>query len=137
VRRRETKRVYPEISDALTTPPANATGHAFNAAIAGARLLQTRTLNANDPEDRPVIPERGWQCFATYHDELAATVVVDYLRRNDCPAQLAGRSGLLEGSVQVLVPGELLHRARWLWGQAELTESELQFLISGELPGGP
>jgi hypothetical protein len=28
-----------------------------------------------------MIHERGWECFATYHDELAAGVVAEYLRR--------------------------------------------------------
>ena len=26
-----------------------------------------------------MIRERGWECFASYHDELAAGVVADYL----------------------------------------------------------
>jgi len=82
-----------------------------------------------------MIRERGWELFGTCPDELAATVVVDYLRRNECPAELAGGPGVLDAGVQVLVPGQLLHRARWLWAQADLTESELHFLISGELPG--
>jgi hypothetical protein len=73
-----------------------------------------------------MIQERGWECLATYHDELAASVIVDCLCKNDCPAQLAGRSGVINISVRVLVPGELLHRARWLWAQADLTEAELQ-----------
>lgn len=83
-----------------------------------------------------MIPERGWQIFATYRDEIAAGVVVDYLRRNDCPAKVSGTvSADVDSSVNVLVPGELLHRARWLWSQADLTEAELQYLITGELPG--
>jgi hypothetical protein len=83
-----------------------------------------------------VIREPGWECFAVYHDELAAEVVASYLRRNDCPAQITGRAGAaLEPSVRVIVPGELLHRARWLWAQAALTEAELQYLATGELPG--
>jgi hypothetical protein len=83
-----------------------------------------------------MVRERGWECFAVYHDELAAGVVVDYLRRNDCPAQVAGRAGMgLDPDVSVLVPGELIHRAKWLWAQADLTEAELHFLISGELSG--
>jgi hypothetical protein len=83
-----------------------------------------------------VIRERGWECFAVYHDELAAEVVAGYLRRNDCPAQIAGRAGAaLEPGVRVIVPGELLHRARWLWAQADLTEAELEYLATGELPG--
>ena len=83
-----------------------------------------------------MIRERGWECFAVYHDELAAGVVVDHLLRNDCPAQIAGRTGIgPDSGVRVLVPGELLHRAKWLWAQADLTEAELNYLISGELPG--
>jgi hypothetical protein len=86
--------------------------------------------------DDVVIRERGWESFAIYHDELAAGVVAEYLRRNDCPAQVAGSAGTaLEPSVRVLVPGELLHRARWLWATADLTEAELQYLATGELPG--
>jgi hypothetical protein len=83
-----------------------------------------------------MIQERGWQIFATYRDEIAAGVVVDYLRHNDCPAAVSGTvSADVDSHVNVLVPSELLHRARWLWSQADLTEGELQFLISGELPG--
>ena len=83
-----------------------------------------------------MIQERGWQIFAIYRDEIAAGVVVDYLRRNDCPAKVSGAvSADIDSRVSVLVPGELSHRARWLWSQADLTEGELQFLISGELPG--
>jgi hypothetical protein len=63
-----------------------------------------------------VIRERGWKSFAVYHDELSAGVVADYLRRNDCPAQVMGCAGTaLDNGVRVLVPGELLHRAQWLW----------------------
>lgn len=84
-----------------------------------------------------VIRERGWECFAIYRDELAAGVVVQYLRRNDCPAQLTGSAGAaLQPGVRVMVPGELIHRAKWLWAQADLTEAELQYLATGELPGG-
>lgn len=83
-----------------------------------------------------MIKERGWQRFATYSNEIAAKVVVDYLHRGDCPAQVGGSVGAAIGSgVHVLVPGELLHRAKWLWARADLTEQELHFLVSGELPG--
>lgn len=41
-----------------------------------------------------MIREREWECFAAYHDELAAGVVVDYPLRNDCPVQVAGRAGV-------------------------------------------
>lgn len=84
-----------------------------------------------------MIRERGWESFAVYHDELAAGVVADYLRRNECPAQVVGSAGvaLQTAEVHVLVPGELLHRAKWLWETAELTDAELRYLATGELPG--
>ena len=84
-----------------------------------------------------MIKQRGWERFATYNNELAAKVVVDYLARHDCPAQVSGCAGAnINSGVHVLVPGELLHRARWLWAQADLTEQELNFLASGELTAG-
>lgn len=84
-----------------------------------------------------MIRERGWESFAIYHDELAAGVVADYLCRNDCPAHVVGSAGVaLEPGVRVVVPGELLHRAKWLWAKADLTEAELRYLATGELPGG-
>lgn len=88
------------------------------------------------PRSVTVIAERGWQIFATYRDPIAAGVVADYLRRNDCPAQVTGTTPAeVDSHASVLVPGALLHRARWLWSLADLTEGELQLLISGELPG--
>ena len=83
-----------------------------------------------------MIPEREWQVFAQYADQIAAGVVVDYLHRNDCPAQVSGSVPAdLDSGVSVLVPGAFMHRARWLWSQADLTEGELHYLITGELPG--
>jgi hypothetical protein len=84
-----------------------------------------------------MILERGWQCFAVYDNEVSAGVTADYLRRNNCPAEVAAKPFPdLQAGVQVVVPGELLHRARWLWSQADLSEAELHYLISGELPDG-
>ena len=52
-------------------------------------------------------------------------------------SKVVGRAGVgPHPGVQVLAPGELLHRARWLWAQADLPEAELHYLICGELPGG-
>ncbi len=83
-----------------------------------------------------MIQERGWQIFATYRDEMAAGVVADYLRNNDCVAEVSGTvSAGLDSRVDVLVPAELMHRARWLWSQADFTDGELRYLATGELPG--
>lgn len=52
-----------------------------------------------------VIREREWETFAIYHDEVAAGVVADYLRRNECPAQVVGSAGTaLEPGVRVMCP---------------------------------
>jgi hypothetical protein len=84
-----------------------------------------------------MIQERGWQCFAVYDNEPSAGAVVDYLTRNNCPAEVAAKPFPdVQAGVQVVVPTELIHRARWLWSQADLSEGELQVLISGALPGG-
>ena len=74
-----------------------------------------------------------------FTDQASAAVVTEYLLRNGCPARAAFSSpGLdLSPSVEVMVPGELLHRAKWLWAQAEVSESELVYLSTGELSGGP
>lgn len=81
-----------------------------------------------------MIRERGWECFAIYPNELAAGVVADYLRRSGCPAEVAGSAGTaLDAGVRVVVPGELLHRAKWLWAKADMTEAELHYLATGEL----
>jgi hypothetical protein len=78
-----------------------------------------------------------WECFLTYPDEASASAVAGYLSAHGCPAQVAASSpGLdLTPSVEVLVPGHLLHRARWLWAQADLTAGELEYLATGRLPG--
>jgi hypothetical protein len=84
-----------------------------------------------------MIHERGWRIFVAYPDEASATVVADYLRLNDCPALVVPPfpGPDLAPSAAVLVPGELMHRARWLWEQAQVSEAELTYLSTGTLPG--
>ena len=84
-----------------------------------------------------MIRERGWERFVGFRDVASATAAAGYLAQHDLPTRVeAGSPGVDMSLVAyVLVPGELLHRARWLWAQAELTESELHFLAAGELSG--
>ena len=83
-------------------------------------------------------PELGWLCFAKVDNALSAQVVADYLIANDCPAELtASPFPDIQAGVEVRVPAQLIHRARWLWFQTELSDAEFHFLVSGELPGGP
>jgi hypothetical protein len=82
-----------------------------------------------------MIRERAWQVFVAYPDEASATVVAEYLRLNNCPAivipPFPGPD--LAPSAAVLVPGQLIHRARWLWAQAQVSEAELIYLSMGAL----
>ena len=84
-----------------------------------------------------MIRDAGWECFIAFADQASAMVVAGYLQHNDCPARVALASpGLdLSPSAEVLVPGQLLHRARWIWAQADLSEGELAYLSTGRLPG--
>jgi hypothetical protein len=86
-----------------------------------------------------MIREKDWEPFSSFPNEASASVVAEYLRRNDCPAQVAAGSPWPDAptAAVVLVPGEFMHRARWLWSQRELTEGELEYLVTGKLPGTP
>jgi hypothetical protein len=84
-----------------------------------------------------VIAERSWRCFAVYDNEITAGLVAEFLTRNYCPAEVAARPfPELQVGVQVVVPGELLHRARWLCSQSDVSDAELLYLSTGELQGG-
>jgi hypothetical protein len=85
-----------------------------------------------------MIHDKGWLVFVAFPDEASATVVAEYLRLNDCLARVIPPcpGPDLAPSAVVLVPGELLHRARWLWEQAQVSEAELIYLAIGELPVG-
>ncbi len=84
-----------------------------------------------------------WQCFLSFPDEAAAAPVAHYLRLYDCPALVfPGAPGFdLGPTARVLVPAEFLRRARHLWAHADtlgdLTEGELEYLATGQLPGAP
>ena len=76
--------------------------------------------------------EKSWEHCVTCPDGASAAVAAAYLERNGCPA-------IVVAGGEVLVPGELLHRARWLWAQVDvsnLTKGELEYLMTGRLPGG-
>jgi hypothetical protein len=84
-----------------------------------------------------MVRERGWVCFCIYDNEMSARVAADYLIQNNCPAAVTAKPFPdVQAGVQVVVPGELLHRARWLLSQAELSDAELRYLSSGELSDG-
>ena len=74
-------------------------------------------------------------------DEGSAAAIAEYLHLHDCPALVfAMTPGIdLTPPAEVRVPAELMRRARYVWALAaaepELTEGELIYLATGELPG--
>jgi hypothetical protein len=73
-------------------------------------------------------------------DMPTAVVVAEYLRLHECLAiAFPIPPGFELGpTAEVRVPSELLHRARWFWALADmesLTDAELEWLATGELPG--
>ena len=79
-----------------------------------------------------------WRCFLACSSEGAATPVVHYLRLHDCPALVfpVWSSSDLPPTAEVRVPVEFLSRARHIWkGAGDLTDGELEYLATGELPG--
>ena len=78
-----------------------------------------------------------WQSFASYPDLASAEVVAGLLRSNGVPVQVAADEpvpGLVK-VVQIAVPSDLLHRAKWVTSQVQSTDAELIFLATGRLEG--
>jgi hypothetical protein len=85
-----------------------------------------------------MIQEKPYERFMGFADTLSAVAAAAYLEQNGVPSRVEAGSPNVDFSngAFVLVPGHLAHRARWLWAQSDLTETELQFLATGELDGG-
>ena len=85
-----------------------------------------------------MIQDKPWERFMGFSDTPSAVAAAAYLEQNGVPSRVEAGSPNVDFSdaAFVLVPGHLAHRARWLWAQSDLTESELQYLATGELDGG-
>lgn len=80
-----------------------------------------------------------WQEFAVYYNASSAEVAAGLLRSEGVPVDVASEepmSGLMQG-FRLLVPPEMMHRARWVAAQATWSEEELTFLATGRLDSDP
>ncbi|HYM33941.1 MAG TPA: hypothetical protein VET48_01025 [Steroidobacteraceae bacterium] len=79
----------------------------------------------------------SWQVFASYGDVASAEAVAGLLRSESVPVQLASDEPIpgLVMNVRVMVPSDLMHRAKWIMSQAQLSDAELIFLATGKLDG--
>jgi len=76
-----------------------------------------------------------WQPFETFSDRGSAEALVAVLNSEDVPARIESSHLVagIETRHRVLVPSSLMHRARWVLADSDLTESELDYLATGKL----
>ena len=77
-----------------------------------------------------------WQRFRYFSCRVAVQVVSDALWDGEVPnrIEIAHETTGFEGDIVIVVPKRLLHRARWLISDSTMTEAELTYLATGELP---
>lgn len=76
-----------------------------------------------------------WQQFETFSDRGSAEALAVVLECEGVPARVES-SGLVAGIEArhcVLVPASLVHRAKWVLADTDLTDSELDYLATGKL----
>ena len=84
---------------------------------------------------------REWRVFLECPDVATAAPVAEYLTLHDCPAYVfpVSPSFNLMPTAAVLVLAEFLRRAQHIWSSAnvfgDLTEGELEYIVTGRLPG--
>jgi hypothetical protein len=80
-----------------------------------------------------------WQEFAAYSDAASAEVAAGLLRSEGVPVNVTSDEpmpGLIRG-FRLMVPAEMLHRARWVVSNASFTDEELAFFATARLDPGP
>jgi len=80
-----------------------------------------------------------WSELVTHPDRMSAEVVLGLLAQGDVPGRIVADEPLpgLGLSYSVVVPTELLHRARRLLSEAPVSEAELTYWATKELPDEP
>ena len=84
------------------------------------------------------MPKDTWSTVVTYPDRITAEAMLGLLTSGGVPCQLTSDEHLpgLASFFSLIVPTELLHRARWLLQDSQVSESELTYLATQELPDG-
>jgi hypothetical protein len=83
------------------------------------------------------VSEDSWSAVATFPDSLSAEPLAGLLQSEGLECQIVRNESLpgLVTDVAVMVPTALLHRAQWILSQARVSDEELSYLATGELPG--
>jgi hypothetical protein len=81
------------------------------------------------------LEDSEWCPFLAFRDRVSAGIVAAILESESVPITI--ETGSLFAGVEadfcLLVPSSLAHRARWVLAQSDFTDSELNFLATGQL----
>jgi len=79
-----------------------------------------------------------WQPFQTFSDRGSAEALVVVLDSEGVPARVESSKLVagIESQYCVLVPSSLVHRAKWVLADSDLTDAELDYLATGKLSDG-
>lgn len=79
--------------------------------------------------------QNDWQPFEIFSDRGSAEALAAVLHSEGVPARVESSELIagIEARYRVLVPSSLVHRARWVLADSDLTDSELDYLATGEL----
>jgi len=85
------------------------------------------------------MPQSGWSIVARFGDQISAQALFGLLESENLPCYVASNAAVpgLGTEFAVLVPTELLARAQRIRAQSQVSEEELTFLATGELPDAP
>ena len=83
------------------------------------------------------MPNSGWSSVVTYSDPISAEAALPILKDGRVPCRITSDATIpgLASFFSVEVPSELLHRARVLLDSAKVSDAELTYLATQELPG--
>lgn len=84
------------------------------------------------------MPEE-WEVLLTFEDEGSAQALAELLVKEGVPASVEVQApvpGLVE-NVRLVVRSDMAHRARWILNSSKLTDEELDFAATGQLPEAP
>jgi hypothetical protein len=85
------------------------------------------------------VSQSGWSIVARFGDRIAAQALFGLLESEHLPCYFASNEAVpgLGSEFAILVPTELLARAQRIREQSQVSEEELTFLATGELPDTP
>jgi hypothetical protein len=83
------------------------------------------------------VSEDSWSVVARFPDSLSAEPLAGLLQSEGLACQIVRNETLpgLVTDVAVLVPTTMLHRAQGILSQSRVSDEELSYLATGELPG--